>query len=211
MVQLDQLWMWSDGKPHQPVSNTNGVGRSERVNKICAVDIPMNTNTINAQKMLSFLNRPEPVVQAPRKKAPAKKAPIVEDYPYETESSDSEVEVIEKPKKKKVVAAKKEVVAVALPQPAPPAAMASLASSPMVDAPKEKKVRAKKEKVESVAEVAQGGSTGDSNLSAKTEPEKKKKRAQSAYNKFASEKMKAGMSMKDVAAAWKAEKEKAAK
>ena len=161
----------------------------------------MNTNTINAQKMLSFLNRPEPVVQAPRKKAPAKKAPVVEDYPYETESSDSEVEVIEKPKKKKVVAAKKEVVAaVALPQPAPPAAMATIV--PVLEV-KEKKVRAKKEKVEPVAEVAQGGSTGDSNLSAK-----KTKRAPSLYNKFASEKMKSGMSMKDVASAWKAEKEK---
>jgi hypothetical protein len=173
--------------------------------KICAVDIPMNTNTINAQKMLSFLNRPEPVaaVPAPRKKAPAKKAPVVEDYPYETESSDTEVEVIEKPKKKKVVAAKKEVAAVALPQPAPPAAMAALAAAPVVDAPKEKKVRAKKEKVEPVPEVAQGGSLASSDKSAK-----KAKRPPSAYNKFASEKMKSGMSMKDVASAWKAEKEK---
>ena len=166
----------------------------------------MNSNTINAQKMLSFLSKPEPVVKA--KKAPAKKAPVVEDYPYETESSDSEVEVIEKPKKKKVVAVKKEVKPqAALPQPAPPAAMAAIV--PVVEAaPKEKKVRAKKEKVAvdpfaSAAVVAQGGSTGDSNLSAK-----KQKRAPSLYNKFASEKMKAGMSMKDVASAWKAEKEK---
>ena len=166
----------------------------------------MNSNTINAQKMLSFLSKPEPVVKA--KKAPAKKAPVVEDYPYETESSDSEVEVIEKPKKKKEAKkeAKKEVkTQAALPQPAPPAAMTSIV--PVVEI-KEKKVRAKKEKVAvdpfaSAAVVAQGGSTGDSNLSAK-----KQKRAPSLYNKFASEKMKAGMSMKDVAAAWKAEKEK---
>ena len=166
----------------------------------------MNSNTINAQKMLSFLSKPEPVVKA--KKAPAKKAPVVEDYPYETESSDSEVEVIEKPKKKKEAKkeAKKEVkTQAALPQPAPPAAMTSIV--PVLEI-KEKKVRAKKEKVAvdpfaSAAVVAQGGSTGDSNLSAK-----KQKRAPSLYNKFASEKMKAGMSMKDVAAAWKAEKEK---
>ena len=171
----------------------------------------MHANSVNAMKMLSFLAQPDngPESPAPRRKVVSKKK-AVEDYPYETESSDSEVEVIEKPKKKKVVAKKEVKAQTELPQPAPPAPIT-------MEAPKEKKVRAKKEKVTAPEVVASGAATPapeggkGAPLGGSESYGKKQKRAPSLYNKFASEKMKAGMSMKDVAAAWKAEKEKSAK
>jgi hypothetical protein len=169
----------------------------------------MFSNSINARKMISSLQTAHAVPALPESPLPKKqqKKVVVEDYPYETsdsESTDSEEFVAPKKVAKKVVrkqAPKKEKKN--LPQPvAPP-------GHPVQEKVKAPEVVAAVQP--SPAPVAQGGTIAPQEKSAKTEPVKKAKRAPSAYNKFASEKMKAGMSMKDVAAAWKAEKEKQSK
>ena len=188
----------------------------------------MSANTNSVRRMLSSLQQPQQPQQPDyRQKLDQPKAKPAPDS--DSESTDSEsfatmkkMDVLEKNPKKKVV--KKALNRVAapltpapkkkeekpLPQPAPPAAMVAapaklpqgvttgvVGPAPLTPAPKVRKAKAEKVEVPAPAPAP-----------ALVISEKKAKRAPSAYNKFVSEKMKAGLSMKAIGEAWKSEKEK---
>jgi hypothetical protein len=180
----------------------------------------MHTNTIGARKMLGHLYDLHAA-------APA----AVVDYPYASDSDSESGSGMSSPVsqaspvKKRVVKKKQAPPMKELPQPAPPpikvrapAAGAKVGAIPGGNVPKkEKKPRAKK-LTSSEAIVPAVPAIPAMKVSEVAPPEemapvtktvtKKVKRAPSAYNKFVSEKMKAGMSMTAVAAAWKEAKAK---
>ena len=169
----------------------------------------MFCNTIGARKMLGHL------YDIHSKPAPA-------DYPYESDS-DSTGSDVPSPKAPRRVVKKKTPPMRELPQPSPPpikiqvpAAGAHVGAMPGGTLPpKVKKPRAKKAAAEPAAEP-KGAPLATPAPVTKSEPEAEKpvtkatktKRAPSAYNKFVSEKMKAGKSMKEVAELWKEAKGK---
>jgi len=191
--------------------------------------IRMHTNTIGARKMLGHLYDLHSSAAAA-----VVDYPYASDSESESGSGMSSQASPVSPVKKRVVKKKQAPPMKELPQPAPPpikvrapAAGAKVGAIPGGNVPKkEKKPRAKKltssEAVApaipaipamKVSEVAppgpepKGTPLPSENPVTKTVT-KKVKRTPSAYNKFVSEKMKAGMSMTAVAAAWAEHKAK---
>ena len=181
----------------------------------------MHTNSLNAMKMLGYLHQvnQEPVVlptpARKTKKVAIKQEP--QDYPYETsdsESTDSETFASSKkmdvlPKHKKIVKKTKQEKPVELPQPPPPPPIQLKTPADAAIESKVPKSRTKKVKEEDpFASAAAPEPVKGTPLAPENKSAKKQKRTPSAYNKFVSLKMKEGLSMKSVAEAWKAEKEK---